>query len=641
MKGAIAVAAAELREKRFILAAALIAGLLTLGLSAIPGVDWMPEERALIGLWIAAAFAAALAIILGASHFARDIAEGRIRFYFARPISSVGLWLGKVAAALVLIVSAGIIVTLPTLIAAHFNLSMETKWLPAGLVLVPLLFLAHGFSLAVRARSAWSLLLVVSLLAAGMATWACLRALHRIEILPWNRISVITLALIVVIATIALVAGGLESVRRGRGDLRESFLAFLRVFVGASLLIAAIAVAESTWYLSVRPADIASFSTVVAAPDGDFLFVSGSAPSRPGISPSFITDWNGHRTELVRWLSWAPVFSADGCVAAWLDRGAGEPADGTPADLRVRRLDTTSPSRIFASTQASAWTTVSPDGDRVAVVSYDESKPPIAIYDSSTSRLMAAFAGPTDLELVEARLVSSDLLRLLGWAFEPVHAGSIAHLRVLDFSVSHKTQRLESTVEFPSHLMQLIRIDNAGRRALFRERGESPSAPPRGARLVDLETGLTLAQFEARTSVDFLFDGRVAQVEASSGGTSRLRLFRGDGSLVATFPLPAAQAIGIGPEIDPGRLLLTKVQNKKGETLSLDLSSGELRHLGADLYPVTRAFYYWMSLYSETGRTVSKPGSPGTRLFLNGAGSLVRVDPATGKQTTILGKGAR
>lgn len=639
MKGAIAVAAAELREKRFILAAALLAGLLTFGLSAIPGVDWMPEERALIGLWIAAAFAGALTMILGASHLAKDIADGRIRFYFARPITALGLWIGKVAAALLLIIVSGIIVTLPTLIAAGFDLSVEKKWFAAGLVLVPLLFLAHGFSLAIRSRSAWSLLLVVSLLAAGMATWASLRALHRIEILPWNRISVVTLALIVVTATIALVVGGLESVSRGRGDLRESLLAFLRVFVSASLLIAAIVVAESAWYLSVRPADIASFSTVVAAPDGDFLFVSGAAASRPGVLPSFITDLNGRRAEFVRWvpwLGWAPVFSADGRVAAWVDGGPG-----AQTDLRVRRLDAESASRIFASPGASASATVSPAGDRVAVVSYDESKPQFAIYDSTTSRLLAAFAAPPDIELLEARFVSSDVLRLLGWAFEPVYAGSVAHLRVLDFSISQKTLRLESTVEFPSHLMQLIRIDNAGRRALFRERGESPTAAPRGARLVDLETGLGLAQFEAATSVDFLFDGRVAQVEASPGGRSRIRLFRDDGQLEATFPLPSAQAIGIGPEIDPGRLLLTKIHDRDCETLALDLSSGKLRSLGAGLVPVARALYYWMSLSSETGRSVQKPGSPGTRLFLNAARSLVRLDPATGAQTVVLGKPVR
>ncbi len=639
MKGAIAVAAAELREKRFILAAALLAGLLTLGLSAIPGVDWMPDERALIGLWIAAAFSGALAMILGASHLAKDIADGRIRFYFARPITALGLWIGKVAAALLLIIVSGIVVTLPTLIAARFDLGVEAKWFAAALVLVPLLFLAHGFSLAIRSRSAWSLLLVVSLLAAGMATWACLRALHRIEILPWNQISVVTLALIVATATIALVAGGLESVRRGRGDLRESFLAFLRVLVGASLLIALIAVPESTWYLSVRPADIASFSTVVAAPDGDFLFVSGSAPSRPGILPSFITDLTGSRAEFVRWvpwLSWAPVFSADGRVAAWVDGGPG-----AGADVRVCRLDGLVECRIFASTSASASATVSPDGDGVAVVSYEESRPHFAIYDSTTSRLLAAFTAPPDLELLEARFVSSDLLRLLGWAFEPVYAGSIAHMRVLDFSVSQKTLRLKSTVEFPSHLMDLIRIDNSGRRALFRERGESPTAAPRGARLVDLETGLGLAQFEASTSVDFLFDGRVAQVEASPGGRSQLRLFRGDGRLEATFPIPSAQAIGIGPEIDPGRLLLTASHDRKYETLAVNLSSGELHRLGGGLVPVARALYYWMSLSSEAGRSVPKPGSPGTRLFLNAARSLVRLDPTTGKQTVLLGKSAR
>ena len=66
---------------------------------------------------LATAFALGLAGILGSTIVGRDIAAGRMSFYFARPVGGAAIWFGKLAAAAALVVVSFFIAVAPALIA--------------------------------------------------------------------------------------------------------------------------------------------------------------------------------------------------------------------------------------------------------------------------------------------------------------------------------------------------------------------------------------------------------------------------------------------------------------------------------------------------------------------------------------------
>ena len=69
--------------------------------------------RSGVALGLALIVSLVLAMALGGSVIARDLGERRLGFYFARPISGGAIWAGKLAAAAVLAVGAGVLVLLP------------------------------------------------------------------------------------------------------------------------------------------------------------------------------------------------------------------------------------------------------------------------------------------------------------------------------------------------------------------------------------------------------------------------------------------------------------------------------------------------------------------------------------------------
>ena len=95
-RGLMAIAAREVSERVLLLA-------LAAALAVVPFVaPWLGVgDRPLLGAFLCAVMVVAAAVLTGSSVIARDLAEGRLGFFFARPQPWWSLWGGKMLAALV------------------------------------------------------------------------------------------------------------------------------------------------------------------------------------------------------------------------------------------------------------------------------------------------------------------------------------------------------------------------------------------------------------------------------------------------------------------------------------------------------------------------------------------------------------
>ena len=226
------IARRELTEHRLAWAAAALTGLMGVLVPWVKGLSGLPLQDGIMILSLSFAYAFALAVILGATMFPNDLANGRLGFYLSRPVSLGAILGGRFLGAWLLAAGGAILTGLP-LVLLHRHLAL--LWLQIGalnaVVTVPILLAAHFAGIAVRARSRWILLDLATLalgclalnwqlerlselgpqawhalpwLLAGGLAWGCLTllaacwlqlSLGRAELARGHRILSLTLAL--------------------------------------------------------------------------------------------------------------------------------------------------------------------------------------------------------------------------------------------------------------------------------------------------------------------------------------------------------------------------------------------------------------------------------------------------------------
>lgn len=103
MRALLAIAARELRERWTLVAASFAGGFVLLAIALREG------ERALpIAVIAAVPSAWAVALLMGGSVIARDLGEGRLGFFYARPVPWWAIGGGKLLAALLLAPAAAL-----------------------------------------------------------------------------------------------------------------------------------------------------------------------------------------------------------------------------------------------------------------------------------------------------------------------------------------------------------------------------------------------------------------------------------------------------------------------------------------------------------------------------------------------------
>src|SRR5262249_1606310 len=100
MKAFVAIVRREVLERRTVLSAAAVAALPPVGLPALRRLSAAAQGWA--SLLIALVFALGIAASLGAAMIVPRIANRRIAFDLARPVSAAAIWIGSIAAATIL-----------------------------------------------------------------------------------------------------------------------------------------------------------------------------------------------------------------------------------------------------------------------------------------------------------------------------------------------------------------------------------------------------------------------------------------------------------------------------------------------------------------------------------------------------------
>ena len=313
MSHALVIARRELAEKRFVFFAAIAFALLAVAMPLVPGLRSDGRDViALTSVILTCAFTLGLAGILGASIVGRDLSAGRLSFYFARPVAPASIWFGKLAAAAALVIASFLIIILPAVIAAGWQVTRTTTLITlsfgsaVAVLALAFFFVAHALSTMIRSRSVLIGLDFVAAIVTGTVLWQLARPL--LETLVALRALLTGFG---VAALIVFVAAGAWQLADGRADRRRSHAAFSTALwsgLGVALLLAAGFVG---WIVSASPRDLERVAGVQPSQRGDWVIVNGIARHRFDYRPTFLMN---AATGEARRIDAAPdaIFSADG-----------------------------------------------------------------------------------------------------------------------------------------------------------------------------------------------------------------------------------------------------------------------------------------------------------------------------------------
>lgn len=330
MKALVAIAAAEVRQRWTVLAAALLAGMVALAVplfSALGKRD-VREARELAALVFAAAFALGVAAVVGAGMITRELIERRHGFLFSRPLPAYAIWGGKMLACWLLALGSGAAALLPAAVASRgvHLLGSVSPWgdtaatlAITAAVLLALTGFAHAVALMVRSRTSWLLALdaVLAIAVAGAVALA-VRSLY----LAYAQVAMLRVGVVLAVATlVAPLAAGLVQVSVGRTDIRRGHAALSATLWGILGAAALSATGYAAWLRAADVGDLRNLTGIVCAPKGNWAFVTGEGRERGDYQPSFLLDVGTGRTlEVGAAGGWwrEETFSADGTRAVWL-----------------------------------------------------------------------------------------------------------------------------------------------------------------------------------------------------------------------------------------------------------------------------------------------------------------------------------
>jgi hypothetical protein len=643
MRTALVVARRELWEQRAYLVAAAVAALLPLLAPLLPGISHytVSDVRMFAAGIIACTLTVLTAITLGVTVLGRDLADGRIGFYLSRPITGSALWLGKMSAALVLVVAVALIVLVPS--AATSAVVRDQHWaardyaLTFGVLVALgflLLHLAHALGVMARDRSWWAILDVVFFVGVGGLAW---RALGQLVAFP----ELLTPAWVCLVAglAVALVLAGLAQTVQGRGDLRAGHRRLSLVLWSVLVPLTCAAALYSRWAVSPTPAQIRYVRELVAAPRGTWAWLVGDIGGRGGNAyATFLVDTESRRyVRLSAGLGYWPeaaAFTSDAGRALWWQ------TDGVTSQLMT--ADLSRPEPVAEATTLSlrgggGELVFSPVGDRLAVLEHAA----ISVYSFPALKLLAAANLPSGesrhLLWHTGYFAGEDELRLLAGTSAEEH-GERGTLAILSFDIASRrwqeSGRIPTTGTYQRPLVGAAPLD---RILLKQEEPNPPSAlvslhDRSGARLAALRTD-TWPWMMMRC---FLADGR-AVVAGSVGGVASLHVFAPDGREERTIPLGSWSAVWSSGEAAPGQLVVVMGQPKQvGYVALVDVNAGTVRPLAKGLRP---AESWWLP--TPGSLAARAPGGSAAWLFVAREGALVRLDLVTGTQRLLFGKQPR
>jgi hypothetical protein len=628
MRALLAITARELRERWTLLFAMFCSGVFVLLVPALR-LDVRALPTAVL-LMVPATWA--LAVLMGGSVIARDLADDRLGFFFARPVSWWAIAGGKLLAAVLLTLGAATAGVLPALVVdwslpryarEFWQLLMDGHIMLMLALLLALVGFGHVASVVYRSRSAWAAVDFLLLAASGTAAVLLFHAYERLGLVmsgPPSRwglvLELLLIALVPLAATAAQVALGRSDMRRGHVALSVTFWCGVLVWFTA---FGGLLVRE----LGVTPTSLAPRFVTASSPDGRLVGLLGRLQA-PGRMAAFVLDTqSGHylRQPVTR-----GAFSADGRHVAWVEEAPFWRDRVT--EVQLARFD----GREFAveSVELDGWLrpdgivglALSPQADRLAIIQ----NATLSVHEIPSGRSLSQSAAADGDWMAVSFLPDGQLraFRRVRPALGPPGTGIVPG-RVEVISMSGGVPSSAVRLEAVGHAILISPPDDAF--VLLHE----PLAPRRIS-LHDVSTGRRLRTFSGEDGylvmdAYLLRNGRVALIEAN-GPAVRLRLSQ-EGQPDRLLELPEGAAF-VGGEV-PGGLLSVGRFLPKGaarlerETLFLSSDTGELRGRESGLLPV-RGRLHPSQHFSGTA----------AQLFVTEAGELLQFDPSTRQRRVIL-----
>jgi hypothetical protein len=636
MKAIMAIMARDVMARRELPLMAVAVAILISFLPILPNIETFEatDVRTVASSVSALALGCLLALLLGATVFGNDLSEGRLSFFFARPVSGLAVWWGRVLAVMALVWIVEIIVLAPALYhegIRAFTSSDGADWLTIlAYVVAPLLFflLAHAVSILVRAGTPWMFLDLGGAIVVAVFVWLNLTPVIEIgaPIAMWVVAGTLVAALL-----ISLTVGGASGVAVGRVDLRRVHSAqSLALWSTMAICLAAITV-YGGWLRNFGPREFNDVDVITVAPDGGWVEAVGRAKGRLDVKRRYLIS-----TTRNRWLplprQWehsdgVAVFSRDGSTAVW--RGGGpveEPRSLLWADLG-RPDPMARPTSILVSDQAAL--TLSGDGTRLAILEEGTA----SIYELGEERLVKAIRLSEDLHRAAVIFVSLDTLRLYA------RSGVENAQSVLIAEIDTATGELVRTGAISGlGKTSWFAVDAALERLVVWTRSEGDRFSER--RLHDAKNGALKRNLNIAGFPRFLQDGRMVLSSEDDNGSIELVVEQVEGDGWMPHTLGASDGSRVHGEAVPNGVVVSHLvdpgDRTQGIRLALiDVDSGEARNIGSHLRSTIRRFPWQAGVSMGFFWYCDEPAV--ARLFIDQSGALVRWDPETGEMVHVVG----
>lgn len=550
MSATMVIAGREVREKSRVLLLAAAVMVTTFLAALLPtSAGHRAEVIAVLGGFNALAVGFGVAVALGASVIAGDLAQRRMSFYFARPVSAAAIWFGKAGASIAVCVGAFLIIAVPAWLVSPK--AWSARWLGNTLLLaiavggiVVLFLISHFLSTFIRSRSA---VLAIDLVMFVLTTGAALLIVRPLvsggamTVAGWL-LGGLGLALLL-IAFIAPV----WQLENGRADIQRSHAALSRSFWPSVSVVVLVAAVFVFWFVRVSPASLENVWNVMQPSRGESVFLGGT--SRGGqYHAAFLVDGatGGYeRQNTPGW--WGLRFSRDGRVAAWKQPvGFNLFMWGrNDFELHVRPLAGQSVANTATGIRGNfQWMALTDDGARIALVTHTT----LTVHDTATMKLLASANLPEAVDSISAVFfVSRDVVRIV--SNESRRSVETVPLRIHEFDVERRNMQRTGERMIPSSL-HAVSVSEDGSRMFVRG----------SVSILDGRTGALLAEPDVQPMSRFgsamLHDGRLAVI-AREADTLALRVFDQAGKPLRAIALPRGfESVSVTAETESGKVLV-------------------------------------------------------------------------------------
>ena len=636
MKAMLAVMTREVMTRRELFLLAVAVAVVVSLLPFLPNIEnyEATDVRTVGSSASALALGCVLALVLGATIFGSELSEGRLGFFFSRPVSGFAVWWGKVSAAMALIWIVEIIVLVPALYherLAIFTSSDPSDWLTIlGYVIAPLLLFlfAHSVSIMARARTPWLILDMGGAIVIAIFAWLNLKPLFEIG----APIALLVIAGCLIAALlVALSIGGASGVVVGRVDLKRTHGALSLALWGTLAICVAAITAYGGWLRDFGPRVFDDIKVMSVSPDGQWVEVLGYAPHRLDVKRRCLVSTVDHRwihLPVFALTYWRPaVYSHDGSTIVWLGEGLSD----EPRALWLADLGRPDPmarsSNLVVSPEAVL--TLSPDGSHLAVL--EEGL--LSIYGISDERLLTATRLPEELHRAGVLFDAPESLRVFARSGEQGgHSLIIAEMNAVTGKV-YRTGKIDDLAKESSFV-----VDSGLNHLVMWTWSEDLGAQI--CKAFDAKTGALINGLSGAGFRSFLADGRMVVLQIGGDGRTRLvveTIWFDDRKV---HDLGRAEDWRLSGEVLPGVVVVSRLEDTSDRTRGLhidlvDVDSGEVRSLGNN---IRRTLMWFRGLDGHTRGIFWYGNQPAaSRLFLDQTGALVRWDPESGEMVHVVG----